>query len=56
MDYSCVVIILFNMSLYKSAFSTYSFGKLVFQHSVFSALPALFFGLNIVFIVFVTLV
>ena len=28
--YSCVVIILFHMSLYKSAFSTDSFGKLVF--------------------------
>ena len=28
--YSCVVIILFHTSLYKSAFSTDSFGKLVF--------------------------
>ena len=27
---SCVVIILFNTGLYKSVFSTYSFGKLVF--------------------------
>ena len=28
--YSCAVIILFNTGLYKSAFSIYSFGKLVF--------------------------
>ena len=28
--YSCVVIILFNKGLYKSAFCTYSFEKLVF--------------------------
>ena len=28
--YSCVVIILFNMDLYKSAFSIYTFLKLVF--------------------------
>ena len=28
--YSCAVINLFNMGLYKSAFSTDSFGKLVF--------------------------
>ena len=31
--YSCVVIILFNTGLYKSVFSTYSFGKLVFCFS-----------------------
>ena len=31
--YSCVVIILFNTGLYKSAFSTDSFGKLVFCFS-----------------------
>ena len=33
-DYSCVVDILFNTSLYKSVFSVYSFGKLVFCLSV----------------------
>ena len=32
--YSCVVIILFNTGLYKSVFSTYSFGKLFFCLSV----------------------
>ena len=32
--YACVVIILFNMGLYKSAFSTDSFGKLAFCLSV----------------------
>ena len=30
MHYSCVGSILFNMNLYQSAFSTYSFEKLVF--------------------------
>ena len=29
--YSCVVIVLFNTSLYRSAFSTVSFGKLFFK-------------------------
>ena len=28
--YSCVIMIIFNTGLYKSAFSAYSFGKLVF--------------------------
>ena len=36
--YSCVVIILFNTGSYKSAFSTISFGKLVFCFSALSAL------------------
>ena len=38
--YSCVVIILFNTGLYKSAYSTYSFGKLTFSLSL--SLSALF--------------
>ena len=36
--YLCVVIILFNTGLCKSAFSTYSFGKLDFRLSVFSVI------------------
>ena len=38
--YLCGVIILFNTSLDKSAFSTYSFGKLVFRLSAFSMFPS----------------
>ena len=38
--YSCVVIILFSRSLYKSAFSGYSFGKLGYRLSVFFAFSA----------------
>ena len=34
--YSCVVIVLFNTSLCRSAFSTVSFRKLVFRFSVLS--------------------
>ena len=43
MHYSCVGSILFNMNLYKSTFSTYSFEKLVFLFFyVLRFLPALF--------------
>ena len=38
--YSWVVIILFNMCLYKSVFSTYSFWKLVFCLSAVFVFPA----------------
>ena len=38
--YSCVVVILFNTSLYKSVFSTYSFEKLVFCLSTAFAFSA----------------
>lgn len=40
--FSCAVIILFNMGIYKSAFSTYSFGELDFcQFALLSFLPVL---------------
>ena len=38
--YSSVVSILFNMGLYQSAFSTYSFRKLVFRLSTFYVFSA----------------
>ena len=44
--YSCVVIILFNTGLCRSAFSTIYFGKLVFRLSVLSAM---LFALNQMF-------
>ena len=33
--YSCMVIIFYNTGVYKSAFFTYYYGKLVFRFSVF---------------------
>ena len=44
--YSCGVIILLNTGLDKSAFSTYSFGKLVFILFVFSAFSVFLFYLR----------
>ena len=38
--YPCEVIILFNTGLYKSVFSTYSFGKLVFYLSAYFVFSA----------------
>ena len=49
--YSCTVIILFNTGLYKSAFSIYSFGKLVFV-----AFCLLGIEFDVIFINFVTFV
>ena len=46
MHYSCVVIILLNTGLWRSAFSIIYFGKLVFCLSVLSAV---FFDLNQMF-------
>ena len=46
MHYFCVVIILFNTGLYKSAISTYSFEKLSFSFFVFSVVLCLFCILN----------
>ena len=43
--YSCVVIILLNAGLCRSAFSTISFGRLVFRLSVLT----MFFVLNLMF-------
>ena len=45
MHYSCMVIILFNTGLCRSAFSTISLGKLDFRLSVLSAVLQ-FFNLN----------
>ena len=42
MHYLCVVIILFNTGLYKSAISTYPLEKLDFSPSVFSVVLCLF--------------
>ena len=41
MLYSCMVIILFNMDLYKSVFSIYSFKKQAFQASCLSVFRVL---------------
>ena len=46
MHYLCVVIILFNTGLYKSAIFTYSLEKLDFSPSVFSIVLCLFRVLN----------
>ena len=54
--YSWLVIILFNTGLDKSAFFTYSFGKLVFRlraFSVFSASSVFRFHLNNIYITIV---
>ena len=52
-QYSCTVIILFNKGLNKSAFPFYSFGKLVFRLSAFSALILCF---NFIFINFIAFI
>ena len=49
MHSSCVVITLFNTDLCKSAFSTYSFKKLVFPLSVFHLFCLFCFELNVIF-------
>ena len=49
MGYSCVVVILFNMSLYKSAFSDYFFGKPVFHLFVFCVFCLLCFEFDVIF-------
>ena len=48
MHYSCVVIILFNTDLYKSAFPTYSFKNLVFDLSVFCIFCLLCFEFGVI--------
>ena len=50
MHYSCVVIILFNMDLFKSAFSTYSFKNLAFRLPVFFIFCLFCFELDVIFI------
>ena len=49
MHYSCVVIILVNTGLYKSAFPTYSFENLVFRLSVFCIFYFFCFELDVIF-------
>ena len=49
--YSCVVIILFNTGLYKSAFSTDSLGKLVVCISAFFALCRIRCNLHKIYII-----
>ena len=49
MGYSCVVVILFNMSLYKSAFSGYFFEKPVFHLFVFCVFCLLCFEFDVIF-------
>ena len=48
LHYSCVVIVLFNAVLCRSAFSTVSFGKLVFRLSVFFVLNKIFWIKDII--------
>ena len=50
--YSCVVIILFNMGLYKSVFSMDSFGKLVFlSFRAFCVFRLLCIEFNLIFLI-----
>ena len=51
-NYACVVIIMFNTSLYKSVFSADAFGKLTFCFSTLLALCRIEF--NVTFINFIT--
>ena len=47
MYYSCVIIIFFSAGLYKSAFSTYYFGKTSFLSLVFRVSVFLDFNFNV---------
>ena len=49
MQYSCVVIIFFNMDLYKSVFPTYSFQNLVYRLFVFCIFHLFCFELDVIF-------
>ena len=50
MHSSRVVIVLFNTDLYKSAFSIYSFRKLVFRLSVFYHVCLFYFEFDVIFV------
>ena len=50
MYYSCVVIILLNTELYKSAFPIYSFKNLILRLSVFCIIRLYCFELDVIFI------
>ena len=54
--YSCGVIILYNTGLEKSAFSPYSFGKLVFRLFVFSAYTVFLFYLRKLYKIYIIIV